>query len=88
MARFHGRSSVLLDWEHGILLYPAYDSYHHVLRPDLDKGVEEKHTYGHQRCSNGENATEVQGESGKDAGSRCYPVRTVLAAAVRDICPN
>lgn len=63
LARFPERSPLLSDRQHGILLHPTHDSHHHVLRPDLDQGLEEEHPDGHKGCADGTDATEVEGQS-------------------------
>jgi hypothetical protein len=82
------RRPLLPDRQPDLLLHPADDPDHDVLRPDLDQGVATKHPHRHQGRPDGAHAAEIEGESGEDAGGGGDPVRGVLATPVRDLRPH
>lgn len=54
----------------------------------MGQGMAEAHPHRHQGRPNGTNATEIQSESGQNVGGRRDFIRVILAAALRDLCPD
>lgn len=54
------RRPLLPHRQHDLLLHPAHDPHHHVLRAHLDQSVEAQHPHRHQRRADGAHAAEVE----------------------------
>lgn len=79
------RNPLLPDRQSDPVLRTTHDPHLPLLYTDLDQGVAEAHTLGHEGRPNGEDTAEVEGEGGENVGRGRNTVRPLVAAPLRHL---